>query len=222
MLIFLVFKESNIRLYFSLMKKTLFLFLSSLSVLLGQNNKFEKSTLIIPPKQVIRIGYPLYHRFNVKLWNRSKFDLRISARDRKTDSLHKGLGLAKGSNTILELNKQVYLQLENRFLAPLKVEFILVKGTLGKKKVTSPLTPQRAFYLENNTAQKLPLRIPGVMNPTLDPFSRSGVDLPNGQKIYLDLSGKRILILTVSDSISQGDRIDVASLINKAINKDKK
>ena len=60
------------------------------------------------------------------------------------------------------------------------------------------------------------------MNPTLDPFSRSGVDLPNGQKIYLDLSGKRILILTVSDSISQGDRIDVASLINKAINKDKK
>ena len=74
----------------------------------------------------------------------------------------------------------------------------------------------------NNTAQKLPLRIPGVMNPTLDPFSRSGVDLPNGQKIYLDLSGKRILILTVSDSISQGDRIDVASLINKAINKDKK
>ena len=100
MLIFLVFKELNIRLYFSLMKKTLFLFLSSLSVLLGQNNKFEKSTLIIPPKQVIRIGYPLYHRFNVKLWNRSKFDLRISARDRKTDSLHKGLGLAKGSNTI--------------------------------------------------------------------------------------------------------------------------
>ena len=152
------------------MKKTLFLFLSSLSVLVGQNNKAEKSTLIIPPKQVIRISYPQYHRFNVKLWNRSKFDLRISARDQKTDSLHKGLGLAKGSNTILELNKQVYLQLENRFLAPLKVEFILLKGTSGKKKVTSPLTPQRAFYLENNTAQKLPLRIPGVMNPTLDPF----------------------------------------------------
>ena len=107
MLIFLVFKELNIRLYFSLMKKILFLFLSSLSVLLGQNNKFEKSTLIIPPKQVIWIGYPLYDRFNVKLWNRSKFDLRISARDRKTDSLYKVFGLAKGGSTILEVNKHV-------------------------------------------------------------------------------------------------------------------
>ena len=203
------------------MKKTLFLFLFTLSALFGQNNKVEKSTIIIPPKQIIRIDYPLYQRFNVKLWNRSKFDLGISARDRKTDSLYKVFGLAKGGSTILEVNKQLYLQLENRFLGSLKVEFILLKGTSGKKKVTSPLKPQRAFYLENNTAQKLPLRIPGVMNPTLDPFSRSGVDLPNGQKIFLDLSGRRILILTVSDSISQGDRIDVASLINKAVNKNK-
>lgn len=203
------------------MKKTLFLFLFTLSALFGQNNKVEKSTIIIPPKQIIRIDYPLYQRFNVKLWNRSKFDLGISARDRKTDSLRKVFGLAKGGSTILEVNKQLYLQLENRFLGSLKVEFILLKGTSGKKKVTSPLKPQRAFYLENNTAQKLPLRIPGVMNPTLDPFSRSGVDLPNGQKIFLDLSGRRILILTVSDSISQGDRIDVASLINKAVNKNK-
>ena len=203
------------------MKKTLFLFLFTLSALFGQNNKVEKSTIIIPPKQIIRIDYPLYQRFNVKLRNRSKFDLGISARDRKTDSLRKVFGLAKGGSTILEVNKQLYLQLENRFLGSLKVEFILLKGTSGKKKVTSPLKPQRAFYLENNTAQKLPLRIPGVMNPTLDPFSRSGVDLPNGQKIFLDLSGRRILILTVSDSISQGDRIDVASLINKAVNKNK-
>ena len=203
------------------MKKTLFLFLFTLSALFGQKNKVEKSTIIIPPKQIIRIDYPLYQRFNVKLWNRSKFDLGISARDRKTDSLYKVFGLAKGGSTILEVNKQLYLQLENRFLGSLKVEFILLKGTSGKKKVTSPLKPQRAFYLENNTAQKLPLRIPGVMNPTLDPFSRSGVDLPNGQKIFLDLSGRRILILTVSDSISQGDRIDVASLINKAVNKNK-
>ena len=104
----------------------------------------------------------------------------------------------------------------------LRVEFTLLKSTGLSRNVKKALTPQRAFYLENNTAQKLPLRIPGVMNPTLVPFSRSGVDLPNGKKIYLDLSGKRILILTVSDSISQGDRIDVASLINKAINKDKK
>jgi len=57
-----------------------------------------------------------------------------------------------------------------------------------------------------------------VMNPNLDPYTRSGVDLPNGQKIFLNLNGKRILILTVTDSIPHGARIDVASLIENAIN----
>lgn len=80
------------------------------------------------------------------------------------------------------------------------------------------MTPQRAFYLENNTAQRIPLKIPGVMNPNLSPFSRSGVDLKNGQKIYLDFNGKNILILNVTDSIKHGDRIDVGNLINKALN----
>ncbi len=97
----------------------------------------------------------------------------------------------------------------------MKVEYAFQNGISNK---TKPLTPQRAFYLENNTAQRIPLLIPGVMNPNLSPFSRSGVDLINGQKIYLNLKGKKILILTVTDSIMHGDRIDVATLINKALN----
>ena len=56
------------------------------------------------------------------------------------------------------------------------------------------------------------------MNPNLNPFSRSGVDLKNGQKIFLTLSNKKLLILTVTDTIAHGSRIDVASLINKALN----
>ena len=72
--------------------------------------------------------------------------------------------------------------------------------------------------MENNTAQSIPLRIPGVMNPNLSPFSRSGVNLKNGQKIYLNFKGKNILILNVTDSIKHGDRIDIATLINKAFN----
>jgi hypothetical protein len=58
------------------------------------------------------------------------------------------------------------------------------------------------------------------MNPNLTPFSRSGVDLVNGQKIYANVNGKKILILTVNDSIPQGARIDLASLIEKALNKE--
>ena len=196
-------------------KISLFFFLL-VSLAFGQ--KGERSQLILPPKQIIQINYPLYQGFNVKIWNKSKFDLGVSARERKTDSLVKGFGLDSGSSAVLEVNKGLYLQFENRYLASLKVEYTLQKGVEGKKKSTKPLTPQRAFYLENNTAQSIPLRIPGVMNPNLSPFSRSGVDLPNGQKIFLDLNGKRILLLTVTDSIPHGARIDVANLINKALN----
>ena len=196
-------------------KISLFFFLL-VSLAFGQ--KGERAQLILPPKQIVQINYPLYQGFNVKIWNKSKFDLGVSARERKTDSLVKGFGLDSGSSAVLEVNKGLYLQFENRYLASLKVEYTLQKGVEGKKKSTKPLTPQRAFYLENNTAQSIPLRIPGVMNPNLSPFSRSGVDLPNGQKIFLDLNGKRILLLTVTDSIPHGARIDVANLINKALN----
>ena len=196
-------------------KISLFFFLL-VSLAFGQ--KGERSQLILPPKQIVQINYPLYQGFNVKIWNKSKFDLGVSARERKTDSLVKGFGLDSGSSAVLEVNKGLYLQFENRYLASLKVEYTLQKGVEGKKKSTKPLTPQRSFYLENNTVQSIPLRIPGVMNPNLSPFSRSGVDLPNGQKIFLDLNGKRILLLTVTDSIPHGARIDVANLINNALN----
>ena len=196
-------------------KISLFFFLL-VSLAFGQ--KGERPQLILPPKQIVQINYPLYQGFNGKIWNKSKFDLGVSAREQKTDSLVKGFGLDLGSSAVLEVNKGLYLQFENRYLASLKVEYTLQKGVEGKKKSTKPLTPQRAFYLENNTAQSIPLRIPGVMNPNLSPCSRSGVDLPNGQQIFLDLNGKRILLLTVTDSIPHGARIDVANLINKALN----
>jgi hypothetical protein len=182
--------------------------------------KANRSELIIPPKQVIQIDYPLYQGFNVKIWNQSKYVIGVSARDKQTDSIRKSFGLDKGSTTLFEVNKGMYLQFENRFLAPINVAYTLRKASTGAKKHTRPLTPQRAFYLENNTAQSLPLRIPGVMNPNLTPFSRSGVDLPNGQEIYTNVNGKRILILTVTDSIPHGARIDAARLIEKALNKE--
>ena len=182
------------------------------------SQKGARSELILPPKQIVQINYPLFKGFIVKIWNESKYVIGVSARDKKTDSLRKSFGLEKGSRAILEVDEDQYLQFENRFLTPIKVAYMLEKGTPGSKKTNRPLTPQRAFYLENNTAQTLPLRIPGVMNPNLEPFSRSGVDLPNGQKIYLELKGKRILLLTVTDTIPHGARIDIARLIEKALN----
>ena len=185
--------------------------------LIAQKQNLERSTVVIPPKQVVQIDYPYYKGFVVKLWNKAKFDVGVSAREHDTDSLRKGFGLSKGANATLNVPAEMYLQLENRFLAPLKVEYVVYKGKSVKRKA-GPATPQRGFYLVNSTAQSIPLKIPGIMNPNLSPFSKSGVDLPIGQKILLNVAGKDLLLLTVTDTIPKGARVNVADLIDRALN----
>tara|TARA_A100001011_G_scaffold259550_1_gene267904 strand:+ start:432 stop:1034 length:603 start_codon:yes stop_codon:yes gene_type:complete len=197
-------------------KKTITLFFLITSFVYGQ--KDERSKLLIPPKQIIRIDYPLFKDFKVKIWNKSRLDIHISSRSRKTDSLNSSLILEKNSISIFEVNQGMYLQLENKYLSILRLEFTLLKSNSLARNIKKNLTPQRAFYLENNTSQTIPLKIPGVMSPNLAPYSRSGVDLLNGQEVYIDLKGKDILILTVTKDIPHGARIDVADLINKALN----
>lgn len=201
------------------MKHIAFLLLLFPSILFAQKKDLAKSTLIIPPKQVVTVDYPYYKGFRVKVWNKAKFEVGVSARNKETDSLQKGFGLNKGASASLSLEEDMYLQFENRFFAPLKVEYTIFKGKPGKKKV-GELTPQRGFYLVNTTAQAIPLKIPGVMNPNLSPFSKSGVDLPIGQKILLSVAGKDLLLLTVSDSIPKGAQVNVADLIDRALNKE--
>lgn len=198
------------------MKRTLLIIL--FTPLLIYSQRIETSKILIPPKQIIQINYPLLRNYNFKIWNKSKLDLTISTHKKETDSIIKKFVLVKDSSALLSISNKMYIQFENKYLANIKVEYSFQNGTSIKKNKRKSLTPQRAFYLENNTAQRIPLRIPGIMNPNLSPFSRSGVDLKNGQKIYLDFNGKRILILEVTDSIKHGDRIDIATLINKAIN----
>lgn len=194
------------------------LFLVCGFTLLGQSKKsLPKSTIIIPPKQVVRLDYPYMKGYNVKLWNKSKFELGVSAREHQTDSLRKGFGLNKGAFATIQVADKHYLQLENRFIAPMKVEYTIVKGGRGKKKKTVA-SRTSGFYLVNTTAQTLPILIPGIMNPKLTPFSQSGVDLPWGQKIYLKTPGKNLLLLTVTDTIRKGSSIDVADLIDQALN----
>jgi hypothetical protein len=201
------------------MKHIAFLLLLFPSILFAQKKDLAKSTLIIPPQQVVTVDYPYYKGFRVKVWNKAKFEVGVSARNKETDSLQKGFGLNKGASASLSVEEDMYLQFENRFFAPLKVEYTIFKGKPGKKKV-GELTPQRGFYLVNTTAQAIPLKIPGVMNPNLSPFSKSGVDLPIGQKILLSVAGKDLLLLTVSDSIPKGAQVNVADLIDRALNKE--
>ena len=77
------------------MKKLLFLTLLFPSILLGQKFKIEKSHLIIPSKQIVRVDYPLYNGYSVKIWNKSNFEIDVSTHNRNTDSLSKNLVIEK-------------------------------------------------------------------------------------------------------------------------------
>ena len=58
-----------------------------------------------------------------------------------------------------------------------------------------------SFTLRNNSLKSIPLKIPGVMNPNLSPMSNSGVGLKVGQKIFCQIEGKKVLLLTVTEDL---------------------
>ncbi len=72
------------------------------------------------------------------------------------------------------------------------------------------------FSLMNNSSKSIPLIIPGTMRPNLSPFSKSGVSLDPGQKIFFKYKGKRQLLLIV-DSSYEGKKVKVAKLIKDRI-----
>ena len=198
------------------MKKIGSILFFTISIAFGQ--KPDRSQIVIPPKQVVQINYPLLTGYDVKVENQSKFEVSVSSRDQKTDSIYKEFRLKKKATQRFSVGTGEFLQFENRFLTPILVSYSLLKGIPGKRKTTQSLTPQRVFYLENNTEQLIPLHIPGVGDSKIKPFTRSGLNLANGQSIYLNLKDQKVLILTVTDTIPHGARFDLASLINKAIN----
>ena len=70
------------------------------------------------------------------------------------------------------------------------------------------------FSLKNNTPKSIYLLIPGVMNPNISPFSWSGVDLEEGQKIYFVFRGEEYVLLEVDETL-RDKRISVNKLIKK-------
>jgi len=73
---------------------------------------------------------------------------------------------------------------------------------------------QISFTLLNKSSKSIPLKIPGVMNPNLSPFSKSGVTLKEGQKIYYLKKKKEYLLLTVDNSY-EGKELKVDALIKR-------
>lgn len=105
----------------------------------------------------------------------------------------------------------------------MKVYSILIVTTMlfsiscGITQSAGPTTGAESvsFSLTNTSAKSIPLMIPGVMNPNLSPFSRSGVTLKIGQKILFRHKGKSTILLVVDSSITEGSTLEVSQLLRQ-------
>ncbi len=87
------------------------------------------------------------------------------------------------------------------------------------------LLSQQTVHLtfHNGSLKSIPLVIPGVMNPNLNPLSNSGVELAYGQEVFYFINGdkrKKALLFVVGDQFKEDEVLEINQLIeekNKAL-----
>ena len=70
----------------------------------------------------------------------------------------------------------------------------------------------------NGSLKSIPLVIPGVMNPNLNPLSNSGVELEYGQEVFYFENGdkrKKALLFIVGDQFKDGEILEIDELIKE-------
>jgi hypothetical protein len=82
------------------------------------------------------------------------------------------------------------------------------------------LSAQKAVNLtfHNGSLQSIPLVIPMVMNPNLNPLSNSGITLDMGQKIYYfpdGKKGKKEVLFVVDETFKDGEVLEIDLLIDE-------
>lgn len=70
----------------------------------------------------------------------------------------------------------------------------------------------------NGSLKSIPLLIPGVMNPNLNPLSNSGVELEYGQEVFYFENGdkrKKNLLFVVGEQFKDGQVLEIDELISE-------
>lgn len=164
----------------------------------------------VPSNQAVSIELPVNKNLEVDLNNKSLKQVEVKVINPNTGEFVSGFGLgAKGKATVF-VGKGNTLQLKGNNS---KVAYTY-RSVTPPQEITNP-EKFIDFTLANASAKSIPLIIPSVMNPNLSPYSKSGVSLKPGQKIFFKQGGKRYLLLEVSNSIAEGSVIEVAKLLKE-------
>lgn len=176
----------------------------------------------IPAGETVEIENSQYKNAHVALRNKSISGIDVKVIQKENGEFLRGFGLGPVGKSKVQLENFAQLQLTNNSKTTKRVSYKITEkindqpATKVKSKKPVTTNPKYiSFYLTNNSAKSIPLIIPSVMNPNLSPFSKSGVDLKIGQKIFFKKRGKKYLLLEIDDSIKNEQKIEVSSLLRK-------
>jgi hypothetical protein len=189
------------------MKNVLYLYflLFSLSSL-GQTN------LTIAPNQSLQLNYPTIEDLAIEIKNLSNQPLDIATIQTVSGEQLSGFGLAPKGRATIAIHSLALLQISNNTSS--KAEIAINPISLPDPE-ENPEDLYISFTMRNETAQSIPLIIPGVMNPNLSPFSNSGVRLKIGQQINFRQGRKTYTLLTVSPDIEEGAFLEIGALLKE-------
>ena len=178
-------------------------------LLLSLTSCSQSYVLYVQPNDVLDLRYD-YELTDVELRNKSGQQLEVAIKDDATKEKTGGFGFSPRGKVNVTLERGKYIHFTNN-----SSQKIPIRISPTKKEVVKPESPAEyiSFTLSNTSGKSIPLIIPNVMNPNLSPNSNSGVDLAIGQEILFKEKGKRHLLLKVDDTIRNGEKIDVAVLL---------
>ena len=183
----------------------------------SQNKKNNISSIYIPAKQELVLDYPSYKGFIIDIWNNGKFNLIFSQVLKENDSTTETKILKEGSFNSFLIDKVKFIKIKNKLLAPAEVRYKIRKG--AKPKANNFNKNSKSFFLVNTTIQKIKVYIPGVKDPIIDSNTRLYLNLKIGQSIFLRFGSEMRELIKINDSIQNNSQINLADLIDIAINK---
>lgn len=173
----------------------------------------QKSNLEIAQGTSVELDYPNYKMYELQLKNSTGADLDVKVENKATGEFVRGFGLGPLGRVevMVEQGSKIVFTNNSTRMGRLSVKML---NTDIKLKVASS-NNRISFKLINPSDESIPLIIPNVMNPNLSPNSSSGVDLKIGQELLFRNGLKRYVLLTVDDSIKEGDEIDVYEILQQ-------
>ncbi len=149
--------------------------------------------------------------YELQLKNNTGKGIEVKVQNKATGEFVRGFGLGPLGKVEVMVEKDNQLLLTNASSKMGRV-VVTVLDTNAKWPVKTN-SNAISFKLINKSAKSIPLIIPNVMSPNLSPFSTSGVDLKIGQELLFKNKGKKYVLLTVDETIKEGQEIDVNHLL---------